>query len=201
MKALTLSACLTLLCANTAASASTIVTFEDVAITYGSSPLYGTANLLDGYAGISGWNGIGQAWGTPAGSGLNEAIDNQWFYGSEGELVFDHAPVIFEGAYYKSYAADPSAPVTSIELYYQGNLVHSILDPRASSSLVWLASGYNGFVDKVLIRGGVEGFAIDNLTYTIAAVPEPATTALLFSGMAMVAMSRRHKKHLGHTVD
>lgn len=176
---------------------STVLTFEDVTVEYQTSPLYGTADLADGYGGMTGWSNIGQVWGTPAGSGINEAIGNQWFYGSTGELVFNQAPVVFEGTYYKSYAANPDSPITSIELYYQDKLVRSILDPRASSgSLVWLSSGYSGLVDKVLIRGGGEGFAIDNFTYSVAAVPEPNNMALLFAGLAIVLLQRPRKSEL-----
>ena len=81
------------------------------------------------------------------------AIGMRSFYGSSGELSFDNAPVVFEGTYYKTYSADSTNPIASIELYYQGLLVHSILDPISPLGLVWVASGYSGLVDKIYLRG------------------------------------------------
>ena len=193
MKAFKLTSLLALLLTSAAASAaSTVITFEDVEVIY-NNPLYGTANLSDGYGGISGWTSVGQAWATSNDSGLNEAIGNKWFYGAAGELVFNHAPVVFEGTYYKSYAADHSSPLASIDLYYQGTLVHSLFDPQASTNLVWLASDYTGLVDKILIRGGAEGFSIDNFTYSVIAVPEPGSLSLLLSGLSMLWLKRQRK--------
>lgn len=193
MKTFTLAACLACLFASTTSSA-TVITFEDVDVHYGSSPLYGTADVADGYGGLSGWHNVGQVWGASHDSGINEAIDGKWFNGTTGELVFDDAPVVFTGTYYKSYNATDL--ITSIELYYQGTLVHSLLDPQAATNLVWLASGYNGLVDKILIRGGNEGFAIDNFTYSVAAVPESATLALLLPGLALIWMQRHRSNKL-----
>ena len=132
-------------------------------------------------------------WGYPAGE-PNGAIGERWFYGSNGELRFDNAPVVFEGTYYQSYASDQNNPITSIELFYQGQLVHSILDPIASTNLVWVASGYSGLVDKIYLHGGGEGFSIDNLTYSIAAVPEPSSYMLFLSGLSILGFIRRKNR-------
>ena len=171
---------------------ATVVTFEDVNIIFDQSPVYGTGDVADGYNGISGWGAVGKVWGYPAGE-PNEAIGERWFYGSNGELSFDQAPVIFEGTYYKSYASDPNNHITSIELFYQGRLVHSILDPLAGSNLVWIASGYSGLVDKIYLHGGGEGFSIDNFTYSVAAVPEPSSYLLFLSGLTFVGLMSRKK--------
>lgn len=161
-------------------SFATVLTFEDVQVKYGDSPLYGTAQLDDGYGGISSWNTAGAVYGFA--DGMNEGIGNNLFYGNGGELTFDKAPVVFEGTYYKSYTA--TSPLTSIELFYKGVSVHSILDPQSGGGLSWLNSGYSGLVDKIVFRGGIEGFAIDNLTYhAVSSVPEPSTNGLLLLGL------------------
>jgi hypothetical protein len=161
---------------------ATVVTFEDI------SP----DDLADGYGGISGWTSAGSIF-----SGTGEGVGNYLFYGNEGEVRFDSAPVTFEGTYYKAYAIDTSAPpITGIELFYQGLLVHSILDPQAPLALEWVASGYTGLIDKIYFRGGGEGFAIDNLTYTQATspVPLPGAIPLFLSGAGLIAAARTRRK-------
>jgi len=56
-----------------------------------------------------------------------------------------------------------------------------------------VASGYAGLVDRIFIRGGGEGFAIDNFTYSqgISAVPVPAASLLFLSGLSLFGLMRR----------
>ncbi len=164
-------------------SYATVVTFEDI----------DPASLVDGYGGISGWNAAGSIQ-----SGTGEGVGDYLFYGMDGEIRFDNAPVIFQGTYYKAYATDPDAPpITGIELFYHGTLVHSLLDPRAPLGLLWVASGYTGLVDKIFFRGGGEGFAIDNLTYTQAPsqVPTPGAIPLFLSGAGLIAAAKKRRKN------
>lgn len=153
------------------------VTFEEIE----------SGSPSNGYGGISGWS-FGSV-GPSFGDGIGESV----FYGYEGELVFNTAPIIFEGSFYKSYAANRVEPVTSFSLYYQNQLVHTILDPLAPQQLVWVASGYSGLVDRIFIRGGGEGFSIDNFTYSqgVSAVPAPAASLLFLSGLSIFGLMRR----------
>lgn len=163
------------------------VTFEDVPAT----------GIADGYGDISGWSQAGSVV-----NGAGEGIDDYLFYGpatSTGELRFDGAPVVFHGTYYKSYAADWANPITSISLFYQGQLVHSILDPLVGGPLEWVASGYGGLVDTLRFQGGGEGFAIDNLSYEVAtaSVPEPGVALLMLSGLGMLGVVARRRSAPG----
>ena len=175
----------------TTQAAQIVVTFEDIDTVSTTPPLYATGDVDDGYNGISGWDSIGQAWEYLDGTD-NGAIGVRSFYGSTGELRFDNAPVVFEGAYYKAYSGDTENTLARIELYYQGGLVHSIFDDlQAPMGMAWIASGYSGLVDAIYIRGGGEGFSIDNLTYSTAAVPEPETYAMFLAGLGLVGFLKR----------
>ncbi|QSA97793.1 VPLPA-CTERM sorting domain-containing protein [Methylococcus sp. EFPC2] len=162
------------------AHASTVVTFEDI------SP----NDLTDGYGGILGWaslGGVGIADKDLGGNGLKT------FYGHEGMVSFDHSPVVFQGTYYKAYAVPQDEfPLTAIELWYQGKMVHSLQYLRSPLGLEWLASDYSGLVDKIYFRGGFEGFSIDDLTYeAVSAVPLPASWMMFTGGLAVLGFVRR----------
>lgn len=159
-----------------------VVTFEDI------SP----NDLEDGYGGLAGWAGLGGpgiADKDLGGNGLKS------FYGQGGALTFLDSPVRVIGTYYKSYAADLNEPAFSaVELWYRGQSVASILDPRTPLAMVWLATNYSGPVDAIRFRGGLEGFSIDDLTYetmSVSNVTEPASWALLAAGLGLLARQRR----------
>ena len=178
-----------------AQAAQTIVTFEDIHTVSTISPLYAAGDVADGYNGISGWSNLGQAWEYLDTSFNAGQIGSQFFSGwSSGSLSFDNGPVVFEGTYYQSFARDTENTLASIELYYQGVLVHSISDPLAPAGMVWVVSGYSGLVDEIYIRGGGEGFNIDNLTYSTAAVPEPETYAMFLAGVGLIGLLRHRKR-------
>ncbi len=131
-------------------------------------------SIADGYGGISGWVMSGHV----AANDFGEGVGNAYFYGLQAKLSFDNGPVIFQGAFYKSYASDPTASIPGFSLFYQNQLVYQALDPHYLLSLEWLPSGYSGWVDKIMIHGGGEGYAIDDLTYSAAPVPVPSAVWL-----------------------
>lgn len=181
------------LLAGAAQAAQTVVTFEDINTVSTTSPLYAVGDIPYGYNGISGWENVGQAWEYLDTSFNAGQIGARFFYGSSGSLSFDNAPVVFEGTYFQSFARDTESTLPGIELYYQGVLVHSIADPLAPAGMVWVASGYSGLVDEITIRGGGEGFNIDNLTYSTAAVPEPEMYAMFLAGLGLLGLVRRRR--------
>lgn len=169
--------------ASTANAARTVVDFEDI----------DSAGLVDGYGGLSGWEFVGQLSSyspyEPLAPELGDFRLHAW--GDEA-LHFDQAPVIFEGMHYISWGSDTNV---SFSLYYQDRLVHSEpLDlSNQPQSIYWLASGYSGLVDKILLhRQGSDGFLVDNLTYSTAApVPLPGAAWIFGGGLLGLLLQKR----------
>lgn len=163
------------------ATSRAVVTFEDIA----------PNDLADGYGRLAGWAGLGGpgiADRDVGGNGLKV------FYGHRGTLTFLDAPVRVLGTYYRSYVPDLNEPpFAALELWYRGQAVASINDPRSMTGLTWLTIAYTGPVDAVHFNGGIEGFAIDDFTYErldVSTVPEPASAWLLVGGLAAIARRR-----------
>lgn len=163
------------------AASRTVVTFEDI------SP----NDLADGYGGLAGWSSLG---GPGIGDRDTGGNGLKVFYGHRGVLSFLDAPVRMLGTYYRSYVPDLNEPAfAAVELWYEGQQVASITDPRSATGLTWLSSAYTGPIDAIRFNGGIEGFAIDDLSYErldVGSVPEPGTAALLAAGLAVLARRR-----------
>lgn len=166
--------------ATSANATQTVVDFEDL-------PLWSTP--VDGYGGASGW---GTSGGVYASNGEGQGL-NMFVGAFVGEISFTKAPIIFEGLLFKPYKSIPN--FTAIGLYYQGQRVHVILDPQAPLGLAWFDSGYSGLVDHIVFAGGSQGYAIDNLTYSIPAVPEPEGLAMLLSGLGVITLVARRRRN------
>lgn len=105
-------------------------------------------------------------------------------------LIRFGAPASFQGAFF----AGQGGALLGFDLFLNGQLVHSSarLDPSATPS--FLASGYAGLVDAVVVRSANHGeFVMDDFTFT-AAVPEPASYALMLAGLAGIACVVRRRQ-------
>lgn len=104
------------------------------------------------------------------------------------------SPTTFQGAYFAG-----SGPSVFFELYSSNTLVATSAVLASSSTPTFLATNYNGIVDKVRVVGNGNQIILDNLTWGGAnpnsVVPEPATMTLLATGLVgMVAARRRRRK-------
>ena len=79
----------------------------------------------------------------------------------------------FQGAWFAGYE---DVDVT-FKLYDHGALVATSSTLSTSATPTWLASGYAGLVDEVVVSSADQGaWVMDDLTFS-AAVPEPGSTA------------------------
>lgn len=96
----------------------------------------------------------------------------------------------FQGAWFAGYE-DVSV---TFKLYDHGQLVATSATLATSAAPAWLASGYAGLVDEVVVSSAAQGgFVMDDFTFA-ASVPEPTSTALMAAGLltlAAVAIRRR----------
>lgn len=168
------------------AAPRTVVTFEDIS----------QSELADGYGQLTGWSGLGGLGIIDRDMGGNGL---KVFSGQQGALTFLDAPVRVLGTFYRSYVPNLNEPAfAAVELWYGGRQVASITDPRSVTGLTWLSIAYAGPVDAIHFNGGIEGFAIDDLTYErldVSSVPEPASALMFAGGLSLLA--RRRQRGLG----
>lgn len=164
---------------------ATVLSFDDLAQD-GSLPL--------NYGGLD-WSAAGwTVFSTPAApytphSGLGRVATGFMAADASSLIRFTKAGT-FDGAYF----AGLGGATLSFELFLNGSKVHSsaVLDPSATPS--FLASGYAGLVDAVVVKSANHGeFVMDDFSFT-QAVPEPQTYALLISGLFVVGRLARRRQ-------
>jgi hypothetical protein len=103
-------------------------------------------------------------------------------------------PHPFQGAWFSGYDVSD----VSFRLFLGGSLIATSASLAPSETPTFLASGYSGLVDAVvLVAGGQNFFVMDDFTLGAARpVPEPRTYALMLAGLAVIGLfvaARRRK--------
>lgn len=101
---------------------------------------------------------------------------------------------VFDGAWFSGFFS------VEFLLYDDGSLVHisAPLVLLGDGAVNFLASGYAGEVDRVVVLGFANGFVMDDVTYQgeeePGQVPEPGAPALMLAGMLAAGALRVRRK-------
>jgi len=114
---------------------------------------------------------------------------------SANNSIESATPFLFSGATFSGYSG-----VTFL-LWYLGTLVAtSAALPDAPDITpygpTFLASGYSGLVDKVVVSGVQGYYSMDDFNFQATAVPEPASYLTLFAGLITLAAVKRRRSRV-----
>jgi hypothetical protein len=108
--------------------------------------------------------------------------------------IYSTTPFIFDGATFSGYSG------VTFQLWLGGQVVHTSgslpdalgVDPYLPT---FLASGYAGQVDQVVVTGVQGYYSMDDFTYhATATVPEPASYPMVLSGLAVVFLVAKRRR-------
>jgi hypothetical protein len=89
--------------------------------------------------------------------------------------------------------------VKGYDLFHKGSIVYTgyVDGESLPNGLYWLKSGYSGASDSIGFYSYSDGYALDNLTYGLAPVPEPSTIAMMLAGVMLIGqrVSNTRRRH------
>jgi len=168
-------------------ASATVLTFDDI-------PQDGLVPAS--YGGIdwsaAGWSAFGEAQYPYTAHSGDWRVGTAFGSSDPESLIRFDMPTVFEGAWFSGYG---DAPVT-FELFSGGALIATSSTLSLSDTPAFLASGYTGLVDALLVSSPLHGgYAMDDFTFTnVQAVPEPQTYALMLAGLGVVGLLVRRRR-------
>jgi hypothetical protein len=172
-----------------APAAATVLTFDDIGPAAAVPSNYGG---LDWSAGAWSFYGQPQPPYTPH-SAPFFAYTGQGIPDASTAIRFP-TPATFKGAWFAGY----DVATVTFQLYLGGSLVHTSATLSPSDTSTFLASGFSGVVDTVIVSSPFQAFyAMDDFTFepgVVVGVPEPETSALMLVGLGAIGWLARRRK-------
>lgn len=152
--------------------------------------------------------------------GTNDIATTAWFHTDEASTFYKpHSGSVYIATDFSLYTAAPFGPTQPISnttafvfngawftggdpIVYQLYAGNTLVYTSGSSAILtnvpqFVASGYSGLVNSVVIVGHQGYYALDDFTYnqtTTAVVPEPGTVALFGAAALAAIVARRRRK-------
>ena len=177
-----------------AAWAQTVQTFEDVSPcnnTGGQGDpvgIYGPVNYNTQFA-CYGWDQPPYA-AHSLPNRVSAVFEGTNVNNSTGTFNFTGGPVTFDGAWFAGFETN----AVSFALWLGGAPVWASGVLVTTDVSTFLSSGYSGLVDRVDVNGTSVQWVMDDVTFHTSAVPEPASIALLGTGLVgLYGVARRRR--------
>jgi hypothetical protein len=166
-------------------SFATVIGFDDL------SNGAGAPQVPSNYASVT-WDAQWHYWTGSAGTFNPHSAPNLAYFNTANDGGFNFsAPVVFNGAWF----ADNTVTAIHYVLFLNSAPVFTGSDfDSPTGAMSFFASGYGGPVDRVVIHittGALNSWTLDDVTYSAAGVPEPATLGMLMAGAGVLLVLRR----------
>jgi hypothetical protein len=127
---------------------------------------------------------------THVGTNFQQATPGNKF--EDSQPITNPVDFRFDGAFFSGY----DDVQVKFKLSLNGNVVYTSPAPSAflSATPTFVASGYSGFVDSVVIVSEQGYYAMDDFIYN--PIPEPSALALMVAGLGAVGFLARRRKAL-----